>query len=53
MFYNGGTDVSKRRAITISELAEILDKNEKAVKNALSRITDKLEIGSELNCSRT
>lgn len=34
--------------LTISELAEILDKNEKIVKNALSRITDKLEIGSDI-----
>lgn len=34
--------------LTISELAELLDKNEKTIRNALSRITDKLEIGSNL-----
>jgi ArsR family transcriptional regulator len=34
--------------LTISELAEILDKNEKTIKNALSRITDKLEAGSSI-----
>ena len=34
--------------LTISELAEILDKNEKTIRNALSRITDKLEIGSNI-----
>ena len=32
--------------LTISELAKILDKNEKAISYALSRITDKLENGS-------
>jgi DNA-binding CsgD family transcriptional regulator len=32
--------------LTISELAEILDKNEKTIRNALSRITDKLETGT-------
>ena len=31
---------------TTSELAEILDKNERMIRNALSRITDKLENGS-------
>jgi predicted transcriptional regulator len=36
----------KEEQLTISELAEILDKNEKTIRNALSRITDKLEIGS-------
>ncbi|MGA7369580.1 MAG: ArsR family transcriptional regulator [Nitrososphaeraceae archaeon] len=36
----------KEEQLTISELAEILDKNEKTIKNALSRITDKLETGS-------
>ena len=34
--------------LTISELAEILDKNEKTIRNALSRITGKLEIGSNI-----
>jgi predicted transcriptional regulator len=34
--------------LTISELAEILDKNEKMIKNAMSRITDKLENGSSI-----
>ena len=34
--------------LTISELAEILDKNERAIKNAVSRITDKLEYGSSI-----
>lgn len=38
----------KEEQLTISELAEILDKNEKAIRNALSRITDKLEIGSNI-----
>jgi ArsR family transcriptional regulator len=38
----------KEEQLTISELAEILDKNEKIVKNALSRITDKLEMGSDI-----
>jgi predicted transcriptional regulator len=33
---------------TISELAEILDKNERMIRNALSRITDKLENGSSI-----
>lgn len=33
---------------TISELAEMLDKNEKAIKAAISRITAKLEIGSNI-----
>jgi hypothetical protein len=32
--------------LTISELAKLLDKNEKAISYALSRITDKLENGS-------
>src|ERR687892_2830884 len=36
----------KEKQLTISELAEILDKNEKTIRNALSRITDKLENGS-------
>ena len=34
--------------LTISELAEILDKNEKTIRNALSRITDRKEIGSNI-----
>jgi len=34
--------------LTVSELAELLDKNEKTIRNTLSRITDKLEIGSNL-----
>jgi predicted transcriptional regulator len=34
--------------LTISELAEILDKNERTIKNAMSRITDKLENGSSI-----
>ena len=34
--------------LTISELAEMLDKNERAIKNAMSRITDKLENGSSI-----
>jgi predicted transcriptional regulator len=38
----------KEEQLTISELAEILDKNEKTIRNALSRITDKLEIGSDI-----
>jgi predicted transcriptional regulator len=38
----------KEEQLTISELAEILDKNEKTVKSALSRITDKLEMGSDI-----
>jgi ArsR family transcriptional regulator len=38
----------KEEQLTISELAEILDKNEKTIRNALSRITDKLEIGSSI-----
>jgi ArsR family transcriptional regulator len=38
----------KEEQLTISELAEILDKNEKTIRNALSRITDKLEIGSNI-----
>jgi ArsR family transcriptional regulator len=38
----------KEEQVTISELAEILDKNEKTVKSALSRITDKLEMGSDI-----
>jgi predicted transcriptional regulator len=33
---------------TTSELAEILDKNERMIRNALSRITDKLENGSNI-----
>src|SRR5918996_4715272 len=33
---------------TVSELAEILDKNERIIRNALSRITDKLENGSSI-----
>jgi len=32
--------------LTISELAEMLDKNERTIKNAMSRITNKLENGS-------
>src|ERR671918_2529400 len=32
---------------TISELAEVLDRNEKAIRNALSRITERLEIGTD------
>jgi ArsR family transcriptional regulator len=32
--------------LTISDLAEILDKNEKTIRNALSRITDRFENGS-------
>jgi hypothetical protein len=32
---------------TTSELAEILDRNEKAIRNALSRITERLEIGTD------
>jgi len=38
----------KEEQLTISELAEILDKNERTIKNALFRITDKLEIGSNI-----
>jgi ArsR family transcriptional regulator len=38
----------KEEQLTISELAEILDKNEKTIRNALSRIMDKLEIGSDI-----
>jgi ArsR family transcriptional regulator len=38
----------KEEQLTVSELAEILDKNEKTIRNALSRITDKLEIGSNI-----
>jgi DNA-binding CsgD family transcriptional regulator len=34
--------------LTISELAEILDKNERTIKNAMSRITNKLENGSSI-----
>jgi predicted transcriptional regulator len=34
--------------LTISELAEMLDKNERTIKNAMSRITDKLENGSTI-----
>ena len=34
--------------LTISELAEILDKNERTIKTAMSRITDKLEDDSSL-----
>jgi ArsR family transcriptional regulator len=34
--------------LTVSELAEILDKNERTIKNAMSRITDKLENGSSI-----
>jgi hypothetical protein len=30
--------------LTISDLAEILDKNERTIRNALSRITDRLEL---------
>jgi ArsR family transcriptional regulator len=33
---------------TVSELAEMLDKNEKAIKVAISGITAKLEIGSNI-----
>jgi ArsR family transcriptional regulator len=32
--------------LTISDLAEILNKNERTIRNALSRITDRLENGS-------
>jgi ArsR family transcriptional regulator len=32
--------------LTISNLAEILDKNERTIRNAISRITDRLENGS-------
>jgi predicted transcriptional regulator len=38
----------KEDQLTISELAEILDMNERTIKNALSRITDKLETGSNI-----
>jgi ArsR family transcriptional regulator len=34
--------------LTISELAVMLDRNERTIKNAMSRITDKLEIGSDI-----
>ncbi len=34
--------------LTVSVLAEILDKNERTIKNAMSRITDKLENGSSI-----
>ena len=34
--------------LTVSEVAEILDKNERTIKNAMSRITDKLENGSRI-----
>ena len=34
--------------LTISELAEMLDKNERTIKNAMSRITNKLENGSSI-----
>ena len=34
--------------LTVSEVAEILDKNERTIKNAMSRITDKLENGSSI-----
>jgi ArsR family transcriptional regulator len=43
-----GPMLHKEESLTISELAEILDKNEKTIRNALSRITDKLEIGSNI-----
>ena len=33
---------------SISELAEMLNKNERTIKNAMSRITDKLENGSSV-----
>ena len=35
--------------LTISDLAEILDKNERTIRNALSRITDSLENGSGIH----
>jgi transcriptional antiterminator len=35
--------------LTISDLAEILDKNERTIRNALSRITDRLENGSGIH----
>jgi ArsR family transcriptional regulator len=38
----------KEEQLTISELAEILDKNETTIRNALFRIIDKLEIGSNM-----
>jgi ArsR family transcriptional regulator len=41
-----GSTLPNEEQLTISELAEILDKNERAIRNALSRITDKLENGS-------
>jgi ArsR family transcriptional regulator len=34
--------------LTISDLAEILNKNERTIRNALSRITDRLENGSSI-----
>jgi ArsR family transcriptional regulator len=34
--------------LAVSELAEMLDKNERTIKNAMSRITDKLENGSSI-----
>jgi ArsR family transcriptional regulator len=38
----------KEEQRTISELAEILDKNERTIRNAISRITDKLEMGTSI-----
>jgi ArsR family transcriptional regulator len=34
--------------LTVSEIAEMLDKNERTIKNAMSRITDRLENGSSI-----
>jgi DNA-binding CsgD family transcriptional regulator len=42
------TDASNEEHLTVSELAKMLDKNERTIKNAMSRITDKLENGSSL-----
>lgn len=39
----------KEEKITVSELAEILDLKERTVKNALARITDKLELKSNVH----
>ena len=38
----------KEELRTISELAEILDLNERTIRSAISRVTDKLEMGSNI-----
>jgi DNA-binding transcriptional ArsR family regulator len=38
----------KEELRTISELAEILDLNERTIRSAISRVTDKLEMGTSI-----